>query len=127
MRFASAGDEWGMFSGRYTPEEAGKHQVHLSCKETGASLDASFFVQGDAAERPGRPARPEVLEELARVTRGKVVAADQLKQIVQSLAELPETPPSVRRVPLWSHPLTIGLLVTLLGVFWSVRKIYGLI
>jgi len=28
---------------------------------------------------------------------------------------------------LWSHPLTIGLLVTLLGVFWSVRKIYGLI
>ncbi len=127
IRFASVGEEWGMFSGRYAPEEAGKHQVHLSCVETGASLDASFFVQGDAVERPGRPARPEVLEELARVTRGKVVPADQLKQIVQSLVDLPETPPSVRRVPLWSHPLTIALLVTLLGVFWSVRKIYGLI
>ncbi len=124
---ARPGEEWGMFSGRYTPEEAGKHQVRLSCTETGAALDASFFVQGDAVERAGHPARPEVLEELARVTRGRVVAADQLTQIVQSLAELPESPPSIRRVPLWSHLLTVAILVALLGVFWSVRKVVGLI
>jgi hypothetical protein len=127
VRFASVGEEWGMFSGRYTPEEAGKHQVRLSCVETAGALEASFFVQGDAVERAGRPARPEVLEELARVTHGRVVAADQLKQIIQSLAELPETPPSVRRVPVWSHVLTVVLLISLLGVFWSLRKIVGLI
>jgi hypothetical protein len=127
VRFASVGEEWGMFSGRYTPEESGKHQVHLSCANTGAALDASFFVQGDAVERAGRPARPEVLEELARVTGGRVLAAEQLKQIVQSLADLPETPPTVRRVPLWSHPFSVALMVVLLGIFWSLRKIVGLI
>ena len=68
-------------------------------------------VQGVAAERLGRPARPEVLEEIARVTRGQVVKADKLDEIVQSLAELPEPPPMVRRVQLWCHPAVAGTLV----------------
>ena len=81
------------------PWSPGSHKVTLFCKETGANLEASFYVQGAAAERPGRPARPEVLEELARVTGGKVVDASKLDQVVRSLAELPDPPPSVRRDP----------------------------
>ena len=80
----------------------------LSCKQTGATLDASFFVQGAAIERVGRPARPEVLEEIARVTRGQVIEPARLEQVIQSLAALPEPPPAVRRLQLWSHPATIG-------------------
>ena len=83
-------------------------------------------MQGVAAERVGRPARPEVLEELARVTRGKVIEADKLDEVVRSLAELPEPPPSVRRVQLWSHPALAAALVVLLGVFWVGRKVIGL-
>jgi hypothetical protein len=116
-----------MFTGRYTPKEPGKHQINLTCQETGAKLDASFFVQGEVAERAGKPARPEVLEELARVTEGKVVAADQLQQVLQSLASLPEPPPLVRRLPLWSHPLPAAVIVVLLALFWSLRKLVGLI
>jgi hypothetical protein len=127
VNLASSGDEWGMFTGRFTPKEPGKHQIKLTCQETGATLEASFFVQGDAAERPGKPARPEVLEELARVTQGKVVTPDQLQQVIQSLASLPESPPLIRRVPLWAHPLPALGLVLLLGVFWSLRKLVGLI
>ena len=68
VRLTSAGDEWGEFTGHFTALEAGSHRVRLFCKETGATLEASFFVQGAAAEQVGRPARPEVMEELARVT-----------------------------------------------------------
>jgi len=32
-----------------------KHDVTLACKQTGATLETSFFVQGAAAERVGRP------------------------------------------------------------------------
>jgi len=127
VRLSTSGDEWGMFTGRYTAKEPGKHQINLTCQETGAKLDASFFVQGEVAERAGKPARPEVLEELARVTEGKVVAADQLQQVLQSLANLPEPPPLVRRLPLWSHPLPAVAIVVLLGLFWSLRKLVGLI
>ena len=47
--------------------------------------------------------------------------------LLQSLANLPDPPPSVRRLQLWSHPILMGVVVFLLGVFWVGRKIIGLI
>jgi hypothetical protein len=127
IRFSSAGDEWGEFTGRYSALESGSHRVTLFCKQTGATLEASFFVQGAAAEQVGRPARPEVMEELARVTGGKVIEAGKLDQVVRSLAQLPDPAPLVRRVPLWCHPVTALALIGLMGVFWVGRKVIGLV
>jgi hypothetical protein len=127
VRFSSTGDQWGEFAARYSPEEAGRHELTLSCKQTSATLDTSFFVQGAQIERIGQAARPEVLAEIARVTRGEVIETNRLEHVVQSLASLPEPPPSVRRMQLWSHPATIAVMVSLLGVFWVMRKVVGLI
>lgn len=125
--FVSSGDAWGAYSTQFTAREPGKHQLVLTCKQTGAKLEASFFVQGAATERIGRPARPEVLEEIARVTRGRVMRLDRPDEIVSSLAALPDPVLSSRRVQLWCHPVTAGLLVTLLAVFWVGRKAMGLV
>lgn len=127
VRLASTGDEWGVFSGRFRTAEPGKHDVTLFSKQTGATLETSFHVQGVATERVGKPARREVLEEIARVTRGKVIEADRLEEVVRSLSELPEPPASIRRMQLWSHPVPALILVTLMGVFWAGRKIIGLV
>ena len=127
VRFRSDGEEWGTYTGRFDPKEPGKYKVTLTCKETKATLDATLNVQGVAAERVGRPARPEVLEEVARVSRGKVVRPDDVDAIIRSLAELPAPEPLVRRLQLWCHPAVAGALVGLLGVFWAGRKWVGLI
>jgi hypothetical protein len=127
VRFTSTGEEWGVFHGRFTATEPGKHDVTLACKQTGATLETSVFVQGVSAERIGRPARPEVLEEIARVTHGKMLAPGKTDQLMHSLASLPDPPSSIRRVQLWSHPAVAGFVVVLLGVFWVGRKIVGLI
>ncbi len=127
ISFVSSGDTWGAYSAQFTAREPGRHQVVLTCKQTGAALEASFFVQGEAAERAGRPARPEVMEEIARVTRGKVIRADRPEEIVSSLASLPDPSPSIRRVQLWSHPFTAGFVIALMGIFWIGRKAIGLI
>ncbi len=127
VRFTSSGDEWGAFASRFTTEEPGKHDVTLTCKQTGAILEASFFVQGTAIERTGRAARPEVLEEISRVTQGQVIAQDRLEQVLQNLAALPEPLPSIRRVQLWCHPVVATVLVVMLGTFWVGRKVIGLI
>ena len=123
----SDGEEWGVFTGTFHVAEAGKHQVTLVCKQTGATLETSFFAQGVAAEQVGRPARPEVLEELAQVTHGKVIRADRRDEMLRDLAELPEPAPSIRRVALWSQPVVaFGLIVGMAG-FWVGRKAVGLI
>src|SRR5579859_5240406 len=82
VHLLSSGDEWGVFSGSFNTKEPGTHQVTLLSKQTGATLETTFFVQGVAAERPGRPARPEVMEEIARVSRGKVIEASKLDEVV---------------------------------------------
>ncbi len=125
--FESTGEEWGAFAGRYTPTEPGRHEVTLSCKQTVGLLEASFFVQGSVVEPIGRPARPEVLAEIARVTNGRLLAKVDVDEVVKFLARLPEPPASVRRVQLWSHPAVAGGMVFLLGVFWVGRKVVGLI
>lgn len=125
--FVSSGDAWGAYSAQFTAREPGRHQVVLTCKQTGAALETSLFVQGGTTERVGRAARPEVMEEISRVTRGKVMRLDRPDEIVSSLASLPDPSLSVHRVQLWSHPLTAGLVIVLMGVFWIGRKVIGLI
>lgn len=127
VRLNSAGEEWGTFDGRFRTAEPGKHEVVLSCKQTGATLETSFFVQGGVNERVGRPARREVLEELARVTNGKVVEPDKIDEVVQAIAALPEPAASVRHVQLWSHPVPAAVLIVLMGIFWAGRKMIGLV
>jgi hypothetical protein len=78
-------------------------------------------------ERIGQAARADVLEELARVTRGRVIEPNRLEQVLQSLAALPEPPASVRRVQLWCHPAVMATLIVLLGAFWIGRKVIGLV
>jgi hypothetical protein len=127
VRFSSTGQEWGEFTAPFTPDEAGRYELTLSCKQTSATLQAALFVQGAEIERLGRAARPEVLAEIARVARGQVIEPARLEQVIQSLATLPEPPPDIRRLQLWSHPATIAVMMTLLGLFWIARKMIGLI
>jgi uncharacterized membrane protein len=129
VRFAPpAGEgEWGVFAATFKPREPGRHDVQLACKETGDTLEASFFVQGSTAEGIGRAARPEVLAEIAQVTKGKLVPPGEIASIIESLSKLPEPPPSVRRLQLWCHPVVAMSLVGLLGLFWMMRKRQGLV
>jgi hypothetical protein len=104
------------------PFEGGLNKVVLACRETGESLAASFLVQGTAAEEIGRPARPEVLEELTLATGGRVMPPFAVGELVAALERLLNPPADVRRVRLWSHPLAAALVVGLLGIFWVGRK-----
>jgi hypothetical protein len=127
VQFRSADGEWGTFTASYTPKEPGEHTWELSSPQAGGSLTSSLFVQGLPLERIGRPVRRDILEELASITRGKVVAWDQRWEALDILQGLPDMPETVRRVQLWSHPLVAGLLVLLLTAFWIWRKVVGLI
>lgn len=127
IRFESGDEEWGQYSARATLKEPGKHQVTLTCKQTSSTLETSIFVQGALGERPGKAARPDVLEELSRVTQGETIAIENVDSVIDKLAALPEPAPSIRRVQLWCHPIVASVLVGLLGLFWIARKYVGLI
>lgn len=127
IEMSSTGAEWGAFAGVFSAEEPGPHQVLLSCQENDSTLESTIFVQGATLEQIGKPARPEVLDELARVTRGQVLKLTELEKIKKAIADLPEPEPRIRRIQIWSHPAVAGIFVVLLGLFWIGRKMAGLI
>lgn len=125
---SSAGqDSWGLFEGRVVVNEPGMHQVTVTCKETGARLSTSFFVQGTTQERIGLAAKPKVLEEISKVSRGSVIPAQELAKLTQIIKDVPDPPTVVKRWQLWAHPWTVGVLTALLGTFWILRKQFGLV
>jgi hypothetical protein len=117
---------WGAFSGRFKVDLPGAWK--LRAVATGAEdkpLETTLLAQGVEIEKIGQPARPEVLEEMAKVSKGRVVQPAQLADLIKEITALPAPRPLENRIPLWSHWATIAALVTLLGIFWVGRKLNG--
>lgn len=127
LTLAPAGeDSWGLFTGAFTPKEGGEYKLVTTCAETGARLETVIAVQGLEREQIGEPARVDVLQEIATISRGRVVSIAEVQNLVDEIAQLPEPEPIVRRFRLWSHPAWGAVLILLLGVFWTGRKLAGL-
>lgn len=118
-------DQWGLFTATYTPTEPGDHRITLHCVENGETLETIVTVQGTPRERVGNPARPDVLDEIARITRGEQLTALDPAQLIQRIAELPEPPPIEMRLRLWASPYWIGAIFAMLTAFWIARKAAG--
>ena len=117
---------WGAFTGRFKVDLPGAWKLRATA--TGAEdkpLETTLLAQGVEVEKVGQPARPEVLEEMAKVSRGRIVQPAQLADLIQEITALPAPRPLENRIPLWSHWATIAALVTLLGIFWIGRKLNG--
>ena len=89
------------------------------------SLETTLFAQGVEIEKGDRPAGPEVLEEMAKVSLDRVIQASQLADLVTEIKALPEPPPLETRIPLWSNLGTLAAVSSLLGIFWIGRKLNG--
>ncbi len=117
---------WGAFSGRFKIDLPGAWKIKATA--TGAEdkpLETTLLAQGVEIEKSGQPARPEVLEEMARVSRGRIIQPAQLADLIKEINALPEPRPLETRIPLWSHWGTLAAVIVLLGIFWTGRKLNG--
>ncbi len=118
-------DQWGLFTGTFDPNEPGEHLFTMSCAENGGTLETTVAVQGSALEKVGQPARFDVMEEIARISKGEFLIEPDLDLIKARIAALPEPDPIERRLRLWAHPFWIGFIIVLMTVFWIGRKMVG--
>ncbi len=117
---------WGAFNGRFKVDLPGAWKIRATASGSeDKPLETTLLAQGTEIEKSAQPARPEVLEEMARVSRGRVIQPAQLAELVKEITALPEPRPIETRIQLWSHWGTLVALITLLGVFWTGRKLNG--
>ncbi|MDB4687509.1 hypothetical protein OAE92_01845 [Akkermansiaceae bacterium] len=117
---------WGSFSGQFKISQPGTWGVKaFIAGDDSASIETKIISQTDDIEKTGLPARFEVLEEMTKVSRGRLVTAVQLEELVKEINALPEPQPLVDSIKLWAHWLAPTILVILLSLFWMGRKLNG--
>ena len=119
---------WGTFSARFAVTQAGEWKIDAFLpgeSKDKPQLSTVILAQDEVIEKLGQPAKPEVLSELASISRGKVAVADDLEGLLKDLQLLPTPRPQVIPLRLWAHPIAAILLIVLLGLFWTGRKLNG--
>lgn len=117
---------WGSYSGRFKIAQPGAWKIEATIGEdTTHNTKATLLAQGSEVEKTGMPARADVLEEMTRVAKGRLINGAMISSLVQEIQTLPDPKPLETRTPLWSHWLSATLLILLLAIFWIGRKLNG--
>ena len=127
MHLAAEEGGWGVYKGSFVVRGAGKLKISVQCKEVQHRVSTEVAVESCRRERVGRPARPNVLREVADITRARSGPVRGLEEIMQSIALLPEANPVETRRKPWCHPLWAGLVIVFLTLYWMGRKAIGMI
>ncbi len=128
LEAAEENNQWGTFSARFKVTQAGEWALNAFLPdEEGSSpqLTTTLLAQDELLEKVGQPAKLDVLDEIATISRGKVTRGGDLSQLLRELQLLPTPTPQVIPFRLWAHPVAAILLVILLGLFWTGRKLNG--
>jgi hypothetical protein len=127
LEFTPVTGGWGVFQAAFTPQEGGQHKVTLTGEKTSRRLETEIVVAQPRREKLGQPANPAILREMAELARGASGGVGDLDRLVSQIALLPEREPIEQRLRLWANPWWAGFLVLLLGIYWTARKIAGMI
>ncbi len=117
---------WGHFTGQFKISQPGEWHIKVSIpSDPKTQIEAKIISQSEAIEKTGRPARLEVLEEIAKVSGGRLITPARLDELIKEINALPQPQALISSTKLWAHWLTPTLLILLLALFWIGRKLNG--
>ena len=118
---------WGVYSTEFLPQEGGAYQIKIDSPEHDRELETKIVVSLPKREKLGRPANRPLLAEIASITQGEIANTDNLDEIIQKISVLPEPQPAELRTRLWSNSWWGGTILLFLVIYWTGRKLSGLI
>ncbi len=127
VEFTSTEGGWGVFKTSFTPQESGPFRVQVAAERHGRKLETAFLVAPPQRERQGQPINLDILREIADISGGNTAMVESFGQILQKISVLPEPRPMEKRLRLWSSPWWGGFILLLLGIYWTGRKLAGMV
>ena len=127
LDFAGVSGGWGVFEGMFVARQGGRHKMEVKAEKQGRQLETEIQVEAPLIEKAGEPVNGAALRELASLSKGLFASYDRLADVVKQLSVLPDPKPMERRLRLWSDPRWGGFLLILLGLYWTGRKVAGMI
>jgi hypothetical protein len=127
LEFSPIEGGWGVFKSSFVAQAGGKYKIQLAAEKNSRSLDTEILVSQPLREKIGQPVNSQILREIANLTGGASVSYENLDDIVKKISLLPEPKPIEKRIRLWSSPWWGGLILFLLAVYWTGRKLAGMV
>lgn len=119
---------WGSFTASVKINRPGTWKLTASSSaEPDKSVTLPVITMNETLEKIGQPVNTALMEEMTSITRGRMVKAEEIQQLIKEIKDLPVPPPMETRILLWCSPYTLGLLLLLLTLFWVGRKLNGTI
>ena len=118
---------WGVYSAELLPQEGGPFEIIIEAPEHDRKLETKLTVSLPKREKLGRPVNRAVLAEIASITGGESANTDDIDEVINRISVLPEPKPAEIRTRLWSHPGWGATILLLLLVYWTGRKLVGLV
>ena len=115
----------GEYLGSFVPDKEGTYKLRV--ETASGSLEETFVVGGRPQERDAVP-DPERLKAIATSSGGKFVPQpDDLLRELETYSDRGQRRyTEEKRVPLWSFPSILILILTLLSIEWVLRRRWGL-
>lgn len=126
LRLAPSPGDWGVHTGRFTPDLAGDWQITLDAVGKGRLLETVIKVGDRDVEVVGQPARSNVLREIASLSNGAYTDHTGLDALLAQLKALPESDHQQIRFRLWAQWWWGLAIVLVLSALWISRKLWGL-
>ena len=127
LEFTALEGGWGVFKSRFTPRTSGDFQLVINAPTANRELESTIHVSQPIREKQGQPANLQVLRELARITGGNSGGVNEFDDILNAIKLLPDPQPQEIRHRLWSNPWWGGLILFLLAIYWTGRKLAGMV
>lgn len=127
LTFTPVTGGWGVFKASFLPQQGGRYKLTVTSESPARDLETEIIVTKPKREKLGQPTNALALREVADITHGTFGAPQELEKIVQTISALPEPQPIEKRLRLWAEAWWGGIIFALLAIYWTARKLAGMI
>lgn len=127
LDFAPVEGGWGVFKASFVAPDGGAYQISVTSELHNRELTSEVRVIQPDVEKQGQPVNAQILREIASISQGANASFELLEKVVEQISLLPAPAPLEQRIRLWSNPWWGGGLLLLLGIYWTGRKLAGMV
>ena len=117
----------GNYRAVFRLEQSGVHTIKAATTSAKREVTKKFDVERRTTEVVGRTIDAPLLTTLALDTRGSAMNVDNLNPMLDRIFDKIHRKPAVDTYRLWAEEWWGGLILLLLALYWTMRKVLGLI